>query len=89
MKPVIQVNVTMAVISALKQMEIVYLLTNGGPGNSTQFTASYLYQQAFSAYRYGYGNAISVVFIIICLIATVVLNKIFQDKKPKMIKGGN
>ena len=32
MKPVIQVNVTMAVISALKQMETVYLLTNGGPG---------------------------------------------------------
>ena len=30
MKPVIQVNVTMAVISALKQMETVYLLTNGG-----------------------------------------------------------
>lgn len=35
MKPVIKVNVAMAVISALKQMEIVYLLTNGGPGNST------------------------------------------------------
>lgn len=44
MKPVIQVNVTMAVISALKQMETVYLLTNGGPGNSTQFAANYLYQ---------------------------------------------
>ncbi len=87
MKPVIQVNVTMAVISALKQMEIVYLLTNGGPGNATQFTANYLYQQAFKAFRYGYGNAISVIFVIICLIATVVLNKIFQEKKPKMIKG--
>lgn len=32
MKPVIQINVTMAIISALKQMETVYLLTNGGPG---------------------------------------------------------
>ena len=77
MKPVIQVNVTMAVISALKQMETVYLLTNGGPGNSTQFTANYLYQQAFKAFKYGYGNAIGVVFIITCLVATVLLNKIF------------
>lgn len=81
MKPVIQVNVTMAVISALKQMETVYLLTNGGPGNATQFTANYLYQQAFKAFKYGYGNAISVVFIIICLIATVALNKVFQERK--------
>lgn len=80
MKPVIQVNVTMAVISALKQMETVYLLTGGGPGNSTQFTANYLYQQAFKAFKYGYGNSISVVFIIICLITTVVLNKIFEER---------
>lgn len=80
MKPVIQVNVTMAVISALKQMETVYLLTNGGPNNSTQFAANYLYQQAFKAYKYGYGNAIGVIFIIICLAATVILNKIFEER---------
>lgn len=81
MKPVIQINVTMAVISALKQMETVYLLTNGGPGDSSQFVANYLYQQAFKAYRYGYGNAIGVVFIVICLLVTVGLNTIFREKK--------
>lgn len=81
MKPIIQVNVTMAVISALKQMETVYLLTGGGPGNRTQFAANYLYQQAFKAFKYGYGNAIGVVFIIICLTATVCLNRIFADRR--------
>ncbi len=81
MKPVIQINVTMAVISALKQMETVYLLTNGGPNNSTQFAANYLYQQAFKAFKYGYGNAIGVVFIIICVLATVGLNRIFRSKQ--------
>lgn len=86
MKPVIQVNVTMAVISALKQMETVYLLTNGGPGNSTQFTANYLYQQAFKAFKYGYGNAISVIFIIICLLSTLVLNKIFAEKAEGKVR---
>lgn len=80
MKPVIQINVTMAVISALKQMETVYLLTNGGPGNRTQFAANYLYQQAFKAFKYGYGNAIGVVFIIICLIVTIFLNTFFAKK---------
>lgn len=86
MKPVIQVNVTMAVISALKQMETVYLLTNGGPGNSTQFAANYLYQQAFKAFKYGYGNAIGVIFIIICLAATVLLNKIFEDRDERQLR---
>jgi len=86
MKPVIQVNVTMAVISALKQMETVYLLTGGGPGNSTQFAANYLYQQAFKAYKYGYGNAIGVIFIVICLLTTVLLNKIFEDRDGSVVK---
>ena len=86
MKPVIQVNVTMAVISALKQMETVYLLTNGGPGNSTQFTANYLYQQAFKAYKYGYGNAIGVIFIIVCLIVTVLLDKVFAEREPRKVR---
>ncbi len=81
MKPVIQINVTMAIISALKQMETVYLLTNGGPSNSTQFAANYLYQQAFKAFKYGYGNAIGVVFIIICIVTTVILNTIFKEKQ--------
>lgn len=81
MKPVIQINVTMAIISALKQMETVYLLTNGGPGNETQFMANYLYKQAFSSYRYGYGNAISVVFVIICIAATGLLNLLFPKEK--------
>lgn len=85
-KPVMQVNVTMAVISALKQMETVYLLTNGGPGNRTQFTANYLYQEAFKSYRYGYGNAIGVIFIIICLIVTVALNKAFEDREARPVK---
>ena len=73
----------MAVISALKQMETVYLLTYGGPNNSTQFAANYLYQQAFKSFQYGYGNAIGVVFILICILATVALNRIFKEKQEE------
>lgn len=81
MMPVIKINVTLAIISALKQMETVYLLTNGGPGNETQFLANYLYKQAFSSFRYGYGNSISVIFVIVCILATQVLNKIFPKEE--------
>ena len=83
MLPVIQVNVTLAVISALKQMETVYLLTNGGPGNETQFLANYLYKQAFQSFRYGYGNAISVIFIIICVVANLLLTRLFNKLEAK------
>lgn len=78
MKPIIRVNVTLAIVSALKQMETVYLLTKGGPGDTTQFVANYLYIKAFRSYEYGYGNAMSVIFVVICMVAVVILNKIFK-----------
>jgi ABC-type sugar transport systems, permease components len=81
LRPVITVNVTLALISCLKQMETVYLTTNGGPGDSTQFIANYLYKEAFTVSQYGYANAISVLFVVICVIATVVLNR-FLKKNP-------
>jgi len=73
--------VTLAIIAALKQMETVFLLTRGGPGNETQFVANYLYDMAFRSFRFGYGNSLGVVFIVICLIATVTLNKLFKEKE--------
>lgn len=78
MSPVIAVNVTLAIISALKQMETVYLTTNGGPGDVSQFLANYLYIKAFNSFEYGYGNAISVLFVFACLLSTFLLNRIFK-----------
>ena len=78
MKPVLESIIVIDVISSLKQMEIVYLSTEGGPGNSTQFIAQYLYQRAFKYSEYGYGNAISVVFVILAIVLTVIIQRSFR-----------
>lgn len=79
LSPVIAVQVTLAIITALKQMETVFLTTNGGPGDSTQFLAVYLYNKAFAASQYGYANAISILFIIVCLLATYLSNRFIRS----------
>lgn len=81
LKPVIRANVTMAVISSLKQMEIVFMTTHGGPGNRTQFLANYLYKQAFSNNRYGYGSAISAIFVVICIAATLFMQRAIPSEE--------
>lgn len=78
MMPVIQSIVIIDVISSLKQMEMVYLSTEGGPGNSTQFIALYLYQRAFKYSEYGYGNAISVFFVIVAVGLTLAIQRMFR-----------
>ena len=59
-------------------MEMVYLSTEGGPGNTTQFIALYLYQRAFKYAEYGYGNAISVLFVIIAVAMTLLIQRLFR-----------
>jgi raffinose/stachyose/melibiose transport system permease protein len=75
MMPVIQAVIIIDITACLKQMEIVMLSTNGGPGDTTQFIALHLYQQAFKYSRFGYGNAISILFVIIALSITLLARK--------------
>lgn len=75
MMPVIKAIAVIGLISCLKQMETVYLSTGGGPGDLTQFLANYLYIKAFVSGQYGYGNALSVIFVIICVLGTYLLDR--------------
>lgn len=78
MLPVIQSIIIIDVISSLKQMEMIYLSTEGGPGGTTQFLAVYLYLRAFKYGEYGYGNAISVLFVILAVVITLLIQRMFR-----------
>jgi len=73
--PVIRAVAVIAIISCLKQMEIVYLSTNGAPGDTTQFIANYVYIKAFTYSQYGYGNSLSIVLVIISVALTVITQR--------------
>src|SRR5690554_360135 len=80
MMPVIRAVVIIALITCFKQMETVYLSTGGGPGNITQFLANYLYIKAFVSYEFGYGNALSILFVSISLLGTYLLIRFTRAK---------
>ncbi|MGD1822563.1 MAG: carbohydrate ABC transporter permease [Pleomorphochaeta sp.] len=78
--PIVQSIIIIDVTSSLKQMEMIYLSTAGGPGDTTQFIALYLYQRAFKYSEYGYGNAISVIFVILAFVLTILIQKFFEKR---------
>ena len=78
MMPVIQSVVIIGVISSFKQMEMVFLSTEGGPGGTTQFLANYLYLRAFKFGEYGYGNAISVLVVVLAVFVTFLIKRVFK-----------
>ena len=67
-KNVLMVSCLLTLIGAFKTFDLIKVLTNGGPGNSTQVLATYIYESAFDVYEMGYANAISVILLAIALV---------------------
>lgn len=63
---------------------IVWIMTVGGPDNTTQVMGSYLYQMAFRQYHFGYGAAIGVVILVMSLITTLVLQRLMKRDTIEM-----
>lgn len=65
--PVIITNCVLVLNGSLRSFDISFLLTKGGPGNSSELLASFMYKQAFTSMKYGYGSAVAVFIVALCL----------------------
>lgn len=72
-RPVWTTTMVMAVTYGLRGFDIPYLLTNGGPGQSSELVTTYMYRTAFVSTNYGYASAISVFIVIECLVAVALI----------------
>jgi multiple sugar transport system permease protein len=64
---------TVAAVSGSQAFDLIYVMTNGGPANSTSLAVFYIYEQAFKFNNYGYAAAMASSLVIILLAITVVL----------------
>ena len=71
--PHIVVALVIRTIDALKAFDIIFVISNGGPGTASETMNIYLYLEAFSFYDMGYAAAVTVVFFIIILLISLIL----------------
>jgi multiple sugar transport system permease protein len=60
-------------IDALKSFDIIFAITQGGPGSASETINLYLYSVAFVYYDIGYGSAIALVFFILIVVLAAVM----------------
>ncbi|MCB0155297.1 MAG: sugar ABC transporter permease [Anaerolineae bacterium] len=70
-RSIILVTFLMRLIDVFRALEVMYILTFGGPGLSTQVLALHIYKTAFTAQQLGYASTISMLLIVILLILSV------------------
>jgi multiple sugar transport system permease protein len=73
--PVILFNLIMGFIDGFQSFTLPWLLTGGGPGNSTELYALYLYRNAFAYLRMGKASAMAWLLFIVIVLFTFILFK--------------
>lgn len=79
LRPATVVVIALSVINSLKGFDILYIMTGGGPFNSSDTLAMHMYNESFKKYLMGYGAAISVVLFLIAI--TIIFFYFRQLKK--------
>ncbi len=81
MKPVLRVCVVMLVIGSIREFDVIYTMTNGGgPINSSQMPSIIMIDTIFTSYKYGYGSAMAMTIVGICMGVAFILQKLFSSK---------
>jgi multiple sugar transport system permease protein len=83
-KSVISVVSTLQLVGCFSAFTIVYILTGGGPLNSTQILSIYLRQRSFDDFEFGAGAAVSVILSII-IVVLIIIYVMLSQKKEKGI----
>jgi multiple sugar transport system permease protein len=71
LSPVILFNLVMGIIGSFQVFTGAFLMTGGGPANSTLFSVLYMYRLAFEQFEMGFSSAFAWLLFLIILVFTV------------------
>lgn len=72
----------MSMVGSLKYFDLIYVMTGGGPGTSTELMATYMYKQSFKNFNMGYGSTVACgMFILVTLMALFTMKLINRNQE--------
>jgi multiple sugar transport system permease protein len=81
LKPVIESVLILGFIYTFKVFDLVFVMTNGGPVNSTHLLSTYSYKLSFTLFKYSQGAATAnILFLILFVVSVLYLKYVYDDK---------
>lgn len=71
----------LSMVGSLKYFDLIYVMTGGGPGTSTELMATYMYKQSFKTFNMGYGSAVAGGMFILISMVSLITMKLLNGKK--------
>ncbi|UJF34609.1 carbohydrate ABC transporter permease [Paenibacillus hexagrammi] len=81
--PIFKISIVLAFIGSLQAFDMIMVMTGGGPAHATDVISTHMYNMSFLSMKYGYGSAIAAFLVILCLVATVLINFVFTRLERK------
>lgn len=72
--PAVTINLVLNVVHGFRAFDLVYSLTNGGPGNATEVITTMVYRE-YSAGNYGISSAMNVLLLVMTTVVSVIVNR--------------
>ena len=80
--PVIRSGAILSIVGSLSFFDLTFVMTGGGPANSSELMATHMYRNAFMSQRMGYGSTVaSAMFILITAIALISIRLLSRKEK--------
>jgi raffinose/stachyose/melibiose transport system permease protein len=67
----IRTTIQLSVLGSLTQFNLIWIMTKGGPVNASESMATYMYRFGFIRFWLGYGSAVALVMLLICLVFSI------------------
>jgi ABC-type sugar transport system permease subunit len=83
-RPVLISISVLQVIFSLKVFDLVWVMTRGGPGQSTDVLGTFLFDEAFFKRKYGYASAVAVAMFVIIFTITYIYQRIVRVENAKL-----
>ncbi|KAA8997400.1 sugar ABC transporter permease [Affinibrenneria salicis] len=80
LRPEIRLALLMTVIASLKAFDLVYVMTQGGPGTTTMVTNLYMYKQGFDLHYFGYASSVALVSTLIVFVINAGIHFIIRER---------
>ena len=81
-RPTIESVLILGFIYTFKVFDLVYVMTNGGPVNSTHLLSTYSYKLSFGLFKYSQGATVAnILFVILFLVSLVYLKLVYRNEE--------
>lgn len=76
LKPSIFLCIVVGILNSFTSFDLIYVMTNGGPGHATELLITYIYKAGFGQTRFDYAAALTVVQFLLLVVLTVLANRL-------------